>query len=448
MRSKNLRKIKYSLTRNERGVALLMAIFTFVLVAAISMELLEETQVEYLSSSQNINQVKAYYAAKSGAELALLRILIYKKARALAGDSLGQQGHVLDKVWSFPFIWPPILPPEATLVDKQLLNDTIKESYIDVGISSRISSESSKIDVNALGSKSKILAKHTRELLLKLFQNRMDNNEEFGRRFRGYNFETLVNHLTDWVDEDNESKNGGDERSYYRDLDGDTIPPNQPFKTLPELHMVEEMTDELYDVLEPNITIYGVAGINVNQASKQVLMLIDKGIDEKIADEIIKHIKDEKDGGPFAKLEDFFEFLQKQGLTLDLEKQKKEGAPLIFDEPLNFRVVSTATVGQTSREIVAITYDFDRVKKRLAELIAKDNEGSGQNGENSQLEQKCKDKKDEEKFNCLCEEKTEQNEKQQCIDEARKKAEATKEQEKKKNEPPKGKPTVVYWSEK
>lgn len=435
---------------NEKGVALLLAIFTFVLVAAISTELLEETQVEYISTSQSINQVKASYAARSGAELALLRVLIYKKARALAGKSLGSSAAILDKIWSFPFIWPPQLPPEATRVDREMLNDALKESLIDAPISSNITSEGAKIDVNALASPSKILAKHTRDMILKIFQNKLENDEDFDRRYRGHNFESLLNHITDWIDEDTESRNGGDERGYYRgEFDSDFIPPNQPLKTLGELHMVAEMTDDIFSILAPHITIYGVAGINVNQASKEVLKLIDPGIDDRIADEILKHIKDEQNGGPFTKLEDFIAFLEKEGLTLDQEKLQKEGVPLIFDEAINFRIVSTATVGQTSREIVAITYDFDRVKERLSELIAKD--GDQKNAEPDEarknLEEKCKERKGDDKYQCFCEDKTDPAEKQTCIDAERKRDEEQQQKEKKNSEPPKGRPDVVYWFE-
>lgn len=449
MRKKTIKPLK-----NQRGVAILLALFTFVLVSAVAMELLEETQVEYISASQSINQIQSYYAAKSGVELSLLRILMYKKARFLAGDNLGPQAAMLDKIWQFPLIWPPQLPDHATIVDKELLKSTLTESLIKAPFATQISVEGSKIDLNALGSKSKILADNSRNLILELFRNKMEADEQFRTRYRSFDFERLVNNITDWVDEDNESKNGGDEKGYYSKIDSDEIPPNQPFKTTDEIHMVAEMTDDLFDVLSKSVTIYGIAGINVNQADKEILRAIDPGIDERIADEIIARRNDPEKGGPFAKLEDFTSFLQSQGLTLDQEKLKKEGIPLVFGESLNFRVTSTAAVGQTRREIVAIVYDFDRVKERLSEILKEDEEntsGENEDGKDDSESEECKDKEGDEKYECLCKNET-GDDKDDCIasqkqKDQKKSSEQNGDEEGKKKEPPKGRPNVVFWFE-
>ena len=79
----------------------------------------------------------------------------------------------------------------------------------------------------------------------------------------------------DWVDEDKESRNGGDERGRYPDISSDFIPPNQPFKTVKEMHMVRGMQEMFYKILEGSFTIFGTKGVNVNYASKDVLMALD-----------------------------------------------------------------------------------------------------------------------------------------------------------------------------
>ena len=442
--------------KNQRGVAILLALFTFVLVSALAMELLEETQVEYISASQSMHQLKSYYAAKSGVELSLLRVLMYKKARHLAGSSLGPNASLLDKIWQFPFIWPPQLPEQATIVDQQLLNDTLEETLLSTPFATTIAAEGSKIDINALGSKSKILAENSKTLLLQLFQNKMDSDESFGRRYRGFNFEELLNHIADWVDEDSESRVGGGESNHYRGNISDgtnNLPPNQPFKTMEELHMVEGMTDDLFEFLVPHITIYGIAGINVNQADKNILMSIDPGITSEVADEIIKRRNDPEEEGPFAKLEDFISFLEGKGLTLDQEKLKKEGIPLLFEESLNFRITSTATVGNTSREIVAVVYDFDRVKERLKDVLSKEKEDennkdtSSDDNNNNDNANKCEDKEGEEKYECLCQDEADDEERQDCIEEERKKDEDGDNEDSKKKKAPQGRPNVVYWFE-
>lgn len=440
--------------KNQKGVAILLAIFTFVFVTAIAMELLENTQVEYITSAQSMNRLQAYYGAKAGAEISLLRVLMYQKARHLAGKSLGSNAHVLEKIWQFPLIWPPQALPNATIVDKELLKAVIDDSLLTTPFATSISSEGAKIDINALGSDIKVLADNSRKLVQKVFDDKLESDENFRERYNNFDFEKLLNHIADWVDEDSESKVGGDESNYYdsQGLD-DEIPPNQAFKTMDELHQVEGMTDEIFELLAPHITIYGIAGINVNQASKEILMSLGLGIDDKMADEVIARRDDPEKGGPFTKLEDFVGFLEGLGLTLDQKKLEEENIPLLFDKTLNFRIVSTAQAGQTSREIVAIVYDFDRVKERVADLKKKqdakgndeDDNGSGDSQDES-LAEKCKDKKDDEKYDCLCQNSA-NDEKQSCIDRERKKDQEAEKEKKKKNKPPQGRPNVVYWFE-
>ena len=60
--------------KNQKGVALMIAIFTVVIVLYLAMEILYETNIEYAVNAQAVHKVKAYYAAKSGYELSLLRI--------------------------------------------------------------------------------------------------------------------------------------------------------------------------------------------------------------------------------------------------------------------------------------------------------------------------------------------------------------------------------------
>jgi general secretion pathway protein K len=66
--------------------------------------------------------------------------------------------------------------------------------------------------------------------------------------------------------------------------------PNRPFKTMEELHMVAGMTDEIYEILTPQITLYGVKGINVNQAESDVLMSLFSNFDPEQAKEVVREI--------------------------------------------------------------------------------------------------------------------------------------------------------------
>lgn len=361
-------------TKSQKGVALLMAIFSMTLLTTIAVEVQYGTQVESLSASQSLNRLRAYYAAKAGVEISLFRILIYKKAIAQFGKDLGANASILDKIWQMPLPWPLPVPKDAMGTTKDEVNKVLKESIFDGKYMTTIENESSKIDINDLGSQSKNLREATKAKIINLFNSSLKDESNWAENHQGYDFEKLVNNMIDWVDEDKVGSNGGDEDSLYAEIkDTSDLPPNQPFKTLQELHMVAGMEDSFYDILAPNITVYGSKAINVNQAPKEVLMSLDPSIDKNIAEKIIERRNDETKGGPFLDEKDFFSFLENLGIRTAGLVEKN--IPLEFDSILNFRITSVGNYSNMSRKVVAIAYDFDRVKDRLKNILTKEKNG-------------------------------------------------------------------------
>lgn len=357
---------------NNRGVALLMAMFSMMILIFIAVEVSYDTNVEYVLASQQVNRLKAYYAAKGGLELSLLRIQIYKKVMSQFGEQLGANKSMLDPIWQLPFTWPPMLPDEVSTVDKDLIQGVVDESMMEAQIMATIESEGGKIDINDLaafgGESAEALQKSTREQILKIFASKIENDKEFGREYGTFRFDDLVNHMTDWIDENQQSRVAGDERSYYPDVPNEAqqfVPPNQPFKTIEELHMVAGMTDELYEVLKPRITVYGIKGMNVNYAPAEVLETLDPQITKEVVEAILKRRSDPEEGGPFTNEDDFYDFLAQQGVRLD---PKAPHVPLVFDAEYNFRIISTGVFANSTREITAVTYDLENITERYLEL--------------------------------------------------------------------------------
>lgn len=357
----------------QSGAALLMAIFTITMLSIIANEISYESNVELIVATHSVNQVKAHYAAKAGVEISLLRIQIFRKAASALEGQDAIPKSMIDMIWNTPFVWPPPIPEDTSLVDKDQIQSAIKASNMESTYYATIEGESGKIDINDLASPSKVIAASVRAQLLQIFASRMENDEEFSERFRGFDFERLMNNITDWTDENTESLNGGDESSNYADIDaGDAkIPPNAPFKTIQELHMVSGMTDEIFEILAPRITVFGSKGINVNQADKDILMSLSPQITAERADKIIE-ARTDPDRGPFKDEEDFIGYLGTLGVTGNPFKEGDDvKIPLIFDPEMNFRIRSTGRSGKVEREITAIVYDFDRVKSRLKGFMAK-----------------------------------------------------------------------------
>lgn len=349
--------------KSEHGAAMLMAISSLTLLIVIAVEIMYESTVEFAANAQTIHQVKAYYAAKAGVEISLLRLRIYQQAMAAYGKQL--QPGILDPIWTIPFSWPPMTPPGLSTADLSIMKQVVKESIMQGSYAVSIASEGSKIDINDLDSPSKGIAEATKKQVLQLFKTKIENDQEFASKYRDTDFNRIINNMIDWIDADTQGRNGADETSFYRDLpDSDNMPPNQSFKTLKELHIIEGMNDEFYDILKDRLTVYGSKGVNVNYAAKDVLMSLTPQITPERADKIIE-ARTNPLRGPFRDKADFLAYLNSIGVAGDPFTVNGQVIPLIFDPEFVFRIISTGNSGPVIRTIEALVYDFDKAKFRL-----------------------------------------------------------------------------------
>jgi general secretion pathway protein K len=360
--------------KNEKGVAIILAIFTVTLILYLVTEVTYETSVEYGIHAQSVSKLKAYYAAKSGVQLSLLRIKVYSQVmRSLQGKANPQILKMLDLIWSFPFVWPPVLPSDGLSIDKDLLENQLKESKMDATYSVQISDEGSKIDLNDLGSPSKALAQSAKKLLEGIFENKKTNDEEWARQNENLKYEEVINNMIDWMDANTESLNGGDERRFYENSADTEVPypPNRAFRTLGEIKLVAGMNDEIYQLIKDQITVYGQKAINPNYASADVLKSIHPSMTDEVVGQILQRREDPNAGGPFTSEQDFWSFVSQQRASVPEDVQRN--LPLVFEAALNFRIVSRGEYANNIREITAVVFDVNAAAKAVAQSIIKSN---------------------------------------------------------------------------
>jgi general secretion pathway protein K len=117
----------------------------------------------------------------------------------------------------------------------------------------------------------------------------------------------LVDAIVDWQDSDEVQLPGGAEVSYYNYLTPALAPRNDQFLTVGELLLVKGFdhelfflppsarngfSDEEYLPLVDYVTVYGDGKININTASKAVLVSLSEDMDEFIAEDIIGYRED------------------------------------------------------------------------------------------------------------------------------------------------------------
>jgi general secretion pathway protein K len=378
----------FKVLKSESGIAMLIALFALTLMIFIATEVSFDTSVEYIEATQQVQRIKAYYAAKAGIEISFLRIQLYKQAMVSLGDALGPQKSMLDLIWQFPMSWPPIIPEKTkvTEVDKDMIQSSVKESLMEAQYATTISPETGKLNLNDLASDVKTVQATIRLELIRIFDNEMRTNDNFRAKYGNVNFEELVNNIQDWITPGQASLNGGDKASRYQKMDlkdtnKDFVPPGRPFKTMDELHMVAGMKDDFYRMIEARATVYGLQGINVNYAPKEVLMALDPTFTEEAVKAVMKRRNDPKEGGPFPSGDQcantFLQFVSPYGVNIRAIQDSK--VILICDPEYNFRVVSTGTYQKAKREITAVTFDLDNLPGRLANLLnQQDQQQNGQ----------------------------------------------------------------------
>jgi general secretion pathway protein K len=368
--------------KNQKGVALLIAIFTMVFIFYLVTEILYESNVEYVVHAQSVNRLKAYYAAKSGLQLSLLRIKVYQQvSKQFGSKAQGPQKKLLDMIWSMPFAWPPVVPDDVDSVDKSMIKEKVKEAKMDATYLTTISDEGSKIDVNDLNSPSKGMREATRALLTQIYQNKIQNDEAWAAKHRDIKFDEIINSITDWETDTPTSLNGGSKQSLYAKFNDPNMPPNRAFRTIDEVRMVVGMTDDIWDLLKDRITVYGMHAINPNYATKEVLMALDASIKSEVADAIITRRNDDNQGGFFASSQDFWEFVNQKGGNVTPDAQKQ--IPLVFDAVYNFRIRSVGDFGSSTREITAVTFDLQSMASKIASQIQADAAGTTTGGKSS-----------------------------------------------------------------
>jgi general secretion pathway protein K len=99
----------------------------------------------------------------------------------------------------------------------------------------------------------------------------------------------ILDAIMDWIDPDSETRPDGAEDDYYGSLDPPYTCKNGPLDTLSELLMIRGITDEVYGKISTYLTIYSDGTININTVGKEILMCLDEGMDEAMAEAIIEY---------------------------------------------------------------------------------------------------------------------------------------------------------------
>jgi general secretion pathway protein K len=364
---------------SQKGIALVSVIFIVILIIWIASEMTHETTIEYQIHSKAIQKLQAYHTARSGIELSLLRLHVYKTVKNLLESQLGDQASLLNMIWSYPLMWPPKLGENQSLVKKEMLEDQVEESTLKGEFITTITDEGSKLDINDLGSSSEKVQELTKNRVLQMIQDHIRLDPDFAKENQNVSIENLLIHIADWIDGNDQSPLGQSEKAFYP-KGNQLLPPNRGFRSLDELQLVATMTPSLFKFLKDKITVYGQKAINPNTASSEVLKSLDISLTEEVISEVIKRRDNPELGGPFKSADDFWSFVNSRGGMVTNEKQAD--IPMIFDEVMSFRIRSGGHFNGQNHTIEIVVWDYHKIVEGLATNLAK--EVQGHNGNENQ----------------------------------------------------------------
>jgi general secretion pathway protein K len=259
------------------------------------------TQVDLMIAGNFRNDLRAYYLAKSGVNIAM-SYLKYDAANTDIDD--------LTEDWAKSY--PPI---------------PVGDGFVKVVIED----ENAKIDVNKVVTDDGKIDPKIHTAISVLFE-RLE--VDLG----------ILDAIIDWIDPDGDPLPDGAENFHYESLDPPYSCKNRPLDTLSELLMVKDVTDEVYGKISKHLTIYAKDGkININTAGEEVLLCLDDEIDEAMAQGIIQYRKET----PFAAKEEL-------KLVINNDEVYTRISPIIDVKSNAFRVTSVGRVERVEKIIRAV----------------------------------------------------------------------------------------------
>jgi general secretion pathway protein K len=271
------------ITRNNRGIALLITISVTTILVAAALEYNRRARFAVISTAAARDRLTLSYMASSGVQIAMA--LLAKDKSESNFDSLAED-------WAVP----------------EKIEELLQEIPFDAGkLSVAITDELSKIQVNAL-----VQFPDSRQFngsqvtLWDRFLRYIRGEEELGDESDPV---AVVNSVKDWLDSgDDDATTGlsGAESSYYEDLDPPYTSRNGPIQDLNDLLMIKGITPQIYNGtpetpgLANFMTVHGMtlgAGttfnwpgrININTADVPVLAALLGLENQELAQAIVEY---------------------------------------------------------------------------------------------------------------------------------------------------------------
>ena len=348
--------MKRTLSRREKGVAMLLVIVIIAIMLPIVTDMNYEARTEFMIAMNYKQKAETMVLAQSGITFAVTVFDLQKQLESMMKSLGGKSSSTGSfELWDIiPFDTAllraftqagPFLDMED-MTDKEALKKQGEENAGTDGgetgepifdfpgdFKLEFTNEDQKINLNSINfggvrTVTKMLESVIAPDEYDFIFEENTNRPEFVDRIE------LVQNIVDWIDKDTErySDNdkyagGGAEQSLYDDFQPPYQVKNAGLDSIPELRMIYGVNDVIYRLIAPNVTIYSTGKININKASSPMLESLIRayakdsalGIfyDRRQMREFMGKVLMRKTRDGWSKPKDFIKSVTEEGVALD-----------------------------------------------------------------------------------------------------------------------------------
>lgn len=230
--------------KGERGFALIAALWLLVALSVVGLEFGLRAHSRHLAAANALEATRATAAADAG--IADVHAMLAWLSAESGGTGRPDPNRLLD-----PWAGTAALPRDT----------------MEIGDAKYLASLR---DANA----GLHLGKASEEELRRLF---IALRIDFGAADR------LAQAIIDWQDPDDLHRGRGAEREDYLRAGALALPTNRPFDRLADLRHVRGITSKTYQLVLPHLTLLGTGQVNLNAASRPVLLALPGMTDQSVA---------------------------------------------------------------------------------------------------------------------------------------------------------------------
>ncbi len=253
-------RLNSRLLKNQ-GIALIFVLGTVAVISIIAIEMAQKVQMAKMMVVERRDSVKALELAKAAYRWSVFRLQMdntLDQVPPIPGTNYGGKKDDMSEIqWTFPLVYP--FPVTSILTPESGTQNTPEDPGADGTFSSTISDESSKINLNDVGSST--IQSGTRwsgaaSVLVNLLAS--PRFSVFFSPTANKNILDLPRAIDDWTDSDNQVNyvRGGDENAEYKVENANYKVKNGYLYTLDELRMLAPMNNKLLEELKPFVTVY------------------------------------------------------------------------------------------------------------------------------------------------------------------------------------------------